>query len=166
MAEDVMALDQGTTSSRAGSFPSRRGQIVSLAAQEFRDSYPRAGWVEHDPLDIRRSQKEAAQRALAGAGLSPSDVTAIGITNQRETVVAWNRRTGKPVYNAVVWQCRRTAEYCDQLIAEGFDARIKRKTGLVTDAYFSGPKMRSGSWKSVVNKRENWPFRTIFSSAP
>ena len=136
----VMALDQGTTSSRAVIF-NKRGQIVSLAAQEFRQIYPRAGWVEHEPLDIWRSQKEAAQRALRKARVSPSQIAAVGITNQRETTLVWDRQTGRPFHNAIVWQCRRTAERCSRIQKISFARKIRQKTGLVVDAYFSGTKL-------------------------
>jgi len=107
----IMALDQGTTSSRAAIF-NGRGLIVGIAAKEFRQIYPRPGWVEHDPLDIWRSQKEAAERALRKARVSARQIAAVGITNQRETTLVWDRETGQPLHNAIVWQCRRTAERC------------------------------------------------------
>ncbi len=140
MARFILALDQGTTSSRAILF-NDAGKPVSVAQQEFPQHFPRPGWVEHDPLDIWRSQRDTALAVLAQAGASPSDVAAIGITNQRETTVLWDRRTGEPVHNAIVWQCRRTAALCDTIKADGFDATLRAKTGLVTDAYFSGTKV-------------------------
>ncbi len=140
MNEYILALDQGTTSSRAILFD-RSGKPVAVAQQEFRQIYPQPGWVEHDPEDIWRTQLETARAALAQAGVRADQVTAIGVTNQRETTILWDRATGEPVYNAVVWQCRRTAPLCDQLKAEGFDTVIREKTGLVTDAYFSGTKL-------------------------
>ncbi|MEW6577607.1 MAG: glycerol kinase GlpK [Chloroflexota bacterium] len=140
MARFILALDQGTTSSRAILF-NDAGKPVSVAQQEFPQHFPKPGWVEHDPLDIWRSQRDTALAVLAQAGASPSDVAAIGITNQRETTVIWDRRTGEPVHNAIVWQCRRTAALCDAIKADGFDATIRAKTGLVTDAYFSGTKV-------------------------
>lgn len=140
MAKLILALDQGTTSSRAILF-GEAGQPVATAQQEFPQIFPRPGWVEHDPHDIWRSQRDVARAVLDKVNLSASDVAAIGITNQRETTLIWDRRTGEPVYNAIVWQCRRTAPMCDALRAEGFDAVIRAKTGLVTDAYFSGTKV-------------------------
>jgi glycerol kinase len=137
----VMALDQGTTSSRTILYD-ENGDVITSANEEFPCLFPKPGWVEQKPDDLWRTQKNTMDAALQKANLSYSDITAIGITNQRETVIAWNKETGEPVHNAVVWQCRRTAEYCDQLIKEKFDAVIKEKTGLVTDAYFSGTKMR------------------------
>jgi len=136
----MMALDQGTTSSRAVIF-NRRGRIVGIAAREFRQIYPRTGWVEHDPLDIWSSQKEAARGALKKAGVSPRQIAAVGITNQRETTLVWDRQTGRPLHNAIVWQCRRTAERCSQIQKNPFAGKIRRKTGLIVDAYFSGTKL-------------------------
>ncbi|MFZ5975664.1 MAG: glycerol kinase GlpK [Bacillota bacterium] len=141
MAKYIMALDQGTTSSRCILF-NHKGEIVSVAQKEFRQIYPQAGWVEHDAAEIWDTQIEVAQAALGKAGASAADIAAIGITNQRETTVVWNKNTGKPVYNAIVWQCRRTAGFCDELVAEGWKDKIRNKTGLVIDAYFSGTKIR------------------------
>jgi len=140
MPRYVMALDQGTTSSRAILFD-RAGQPVASAQEEFPQIFPRPGWVEHDPEDIWRTQVAVARQAMAKAAASVDDVAAIGITNQRETTVVWDRRTGEPVYNAVVWQCRRTADRCEALKASGFAEAIRAKTGLVADAYFSGTKI-------------------------
>ncbi|MEB2287700.1 MAG: glycerol kinase GlpK [Anaerolineae bacterium] len=140
MARFILALDQGTTSSRAILF-NDAGKPVSVAQQEFPQHFPKPGWVEHDPHDIWRSQRDTAHAVLERARVAPSDVAAIGITNQRETTVIWDRRTGEPVYNAIVWQCRRTAALCDAIKADGFDATLRAKTGLVTDAYFSGTKV-------------------------
>ncbi len=140
MADFILSLDQGTTSSRAIVFDAE-GQVVSTAQQEFPQIYPQPGWVEHDPEAIWSTQVETAKAALQKAGLRAADVAAIGVTNQRETTVLWDRRSGKPVHNAIVWQCRRTAPLCDRLRAEGFDQVIRAKTGLVTDAYFSGTKL-------------------------
>ena len=137
----VMALDAGTSSSRAIVFD-REGKIVSVAQREFRQIYPHPGWVEHDPLDIWITQLAVAQEALEKAGATASSLAAVGITNQRETTVVWNRETGKPVCNAIVWQCRRTSDYCDELKAKGLAPFIREKTGLVVDAYFSGTKLR------------------------
>ena len=136
----ILALDQGTTSSRAILFD-KRGQAVSIAQQEFSQHYPQLGWVEHDPEDIWDSQLAVARQALKQAAATAADIAAIGITNQRETTIVWDRNTGEPVYNAIVWQCRRTAAMCEALQAEGFDQVLRAKTGLVTDAYFSGTKV-------------------------
>ena len=137
----LLALDAGTSSSRAIVFDTD-GRIVAVAQREFRQIYPRPGWVEHDPLEIWETQLAVAREALAKAGADAADVAAVGITNQRETTVVWNRETGKPVYNAIVWQCRRTSEYCDGLKSRGLADTIREKTGLVPDAYFSGTKIR------------------------
>jgi glycerol kinase len=118
------------------------GRIVAVAQREFRQIYPRPGWVEHDPLEIWETQLAVAREALAKAGITASDIASIGITNQRETTVVWDRETGRPVYNAIVWQCRRTSAYCDELRARGLADAIRDKTGLVPDAYFSGTKLR------------------------
>jgi len=142
MADYILALDQGTTSSRAILF-NRQGQIIQIAQQEFTQIYPQAGWVEHDAEEIWTTQLNCAREAIAGAGIAASDIAAIGITNQRETTVVWDRATGKPIHNAIVWQCRRTASICDDLKKEKFDRVIRKSTGLVTDAYFSGTKV---SW--------------------
>lgn len=141
MAKYVMALDQGTTSSRCILF-NEKGLIESVAQKEFTQIYPTAGWVEHDPMEIWSTQLGVAQEAMARINASAEDIAAIGITNQRETTVVWDKRTGKPIYNAIVWQCRRTAPICDELRAKGFDTKIKEKTGLVADAYFSGTKIK------------------------
>jgi glycerol kinase len=140
MAEYILALDQGTTSSRAIVF-NRDGRIVSAAQEEFPQIYPQPGWVEHDPEAIWRTQIETAKEAIAQAGARAENLAAIGITNQRETVVVWDRETGAPLYNAIVWQCRRTAAACDRLRADGWEDVIRAKTGLVVDAYFSGTKL-------------------------
>ncbi|MCC6973999.1 MAG: glycerol kinase GlpK [Anaerolineae bacterium] len=139
MAKYILALDQGTTSSRAIFFD-QEGQIISAAQKEFRQIYPQPGWVEHDPDDIWSTQIGVASEAMARAGASPRDIAAIGVTNQRETTLIWDRATGRPIYNAIVWQCRRTAPHCEQLKAAGHGERIKARTGLVIDAYFSGTK--------------------------
>ncbi len=138
MANYILALDQGTTSSRAILFD-RAGQIVKTAQQEFRQIYPQPGWVEHNPEDIWTSQINVAHEAIKG--VDPAEIAALGITNQRETTLIWDRATGEPIANAIVWQCRRTAPLCETLKREGFDQRIKAITGLVTDAYFSGTKV-------------------------
>jgi glycerol kinase len=114
MEKYIMALDQGTTSSRCIIF-NKQGEIISVAQKEFTQIYPKAGWVEHDPMEIWGTQAGVAKEALEKAGLDATDIAALGITNQRETTVVWNKNTGVPVYNAIVWQCRRTAEYCDEI---------------------------------------------------
>ncbi len=136
----ILALDQGTTSSRAVIF-NRRGRIVGIAAEEFPQIYPRPGWVEHDPLDIWQSQKKALRTALRKGRVSPSQIAAVGIANQRETTLVWDRETGRPLNNAIVWQCRRTADRCSQIQKNPIARKIRRKTGLVVDAYFSGTKL-------------------------
>lgn len=136
----VMALDQGTTSSRCILFD-RRGNVVSMAQKEFTQIYPRTGWVEHDAMEIWSSQYGVAAEAMAKIGADAGDIDAIGITNQRETTIVWDRNTGVPVYNAICWQCHRTADRIDELKAQGYDKLIKSKTGLVPDAYFSATKI-------------------------
>jgi glycerol kinase len=136
----VLAFDQGTTSSRAIAF-GRDGRILGSSQQEFRQIYPQPGWVEHDPLEIWHSQRDVAARALAAAGLAAEDIGAIGITNQRETTVLWERATGRPVANAIVWQDRRTASRCDALRQAGHEPLFTQRTGLLLDAYFSGTKL-------------------------
>jgi len=136
----ILAFDQGTTSSRAILFD-KRGAIVKTAQKEFTQIYPKAGWVEHDAMEIWGTQSGVAREVLETAGVSPDEVAAIGITNQRETTVVWDKATGKPIYNAIVWQCRRTAGFCDQLKARGLEGYIRENTGLVVDAYFSGTKV-------------------------
>src|SRR2546422_479982 len=137
----ILALDQGTTSSRALFFD-RAGKIAGQAQREFRQIYPQPGWVEHDPADLWSSQIGVAQEVVAAAGIGARQISAIGITNQRETTLAWDRHTGKPVANAIVWQCRRSAVICDSLRAQGMDPLIRARTGLVLDAYFSGTKIK------------------------
>ena len=141
MNKYILALDQGTTSSRAIVF-NHSGRPVASAQKEFTQIYPKPGWVEHDAEEIWSTQAGVATEVLASAGLKSSDVAGIGITNQRETTVVWNRLTGKPVYNAIVWQDRRTADYCDRLKSEGTDSLILERTGLIVDAYFSATKIR------------------------
>jgi glycerol kinase len=136
-----MALDQGTTSSRAIIFD-HKGKIVRAAQNEFTQYYPKAGWVEHDPMEIWGTQSGVAREVLESAGIRPNEIAAIGITNQRETTVVWDKNTGKPIYNAIVWQCRRTASICDDLKAKGLEDYIRENTGLVVDAYFSGTKIK------------------------
>jgi glycerol kinase len=141
MARYILSLDQGTTSSRAILF-NHKGNIVSLAQQEFPQIYPAPGLVEHNPEDIWSTQMHVAQEAIKKAGASTSDIAAIGITNQRETAVVWEKSTGRPVFNAIVWQSRLTVPICAALTAKGFDKIIRERTGLVTDAYFSGTKVK------------------------
>lgn len=137
----VVALDQGTTSSRAIIFDNK-GDIVGISQREFTQYYPKAGWVEHDPMEIWSSQSSVLTEVLAKYGVHSDEVAAIGITNQRETVVVWDKKTGRPVYNAIVWQCRRTADICDGLRERGLTDYIRENTGLVIDAYFSGTKLK------------------------
>ena len=141
MANFILSLDQGTTSSRAIIFD-HSGSIVSLAQREFTQYYPSPGHVEHDPGEIWSTQVGVATEAMIKAGLTPKDIAAIGITNQRETTLVWDRRTGKPIHNAIVWQDRRTSGYCDQLKDAGYSKTIQEKTGLIIDAYFSATKIK------------------------
>jgi len=136
-----MALDQGTTSSRCIIYD-RKGEQISVAQKEFKQFFPQAGWVEHDPMEIWETQIGVAREALAKAGLKASDIDSIGITNQRETTIVWDKETGEPVYNAIVWQCRRTSDYCKQLKKQALNVIFKSKTGLLIDPYFSGTKIR------------------------
>ena len=141
MKEFILALDQGTTSSRAIVFD-HNGIPVAVAQKEFTQYYPRPGWVEHDPEEIWSTQAGVALEAITKAGVESNNIAAIGITNQRETTVVWNRKTGKPVYNAIVWQDRRTSDFCDRLKNEGLSLKVLEKTGLIIDAYFSATKVR------------------------
>jgi glycerol kinase len=151
MAKYILAMDQGTTSSRTIIFDAAGKAVISFN-KEFEQIYPKAGWVEHNPLDIWNSQLETVQAAMSGLGIKAEDIAAIGITNQRETTIVWDKETGEPIYNAIVWQCRRTAPICDELKAKGWVDRIRSKTGLVVDAYFSGTKIKwildnvAGAW--------------------
>lgn len=140
MQKYIMALDQGTTSSRCILFD-REGNICSMAQKEFTQLYPKPGWVEHNPREIWASQLAVATEAMANISVSAKDIAAIGITNQRETTIVWDKTTGKPVYNAIVWQCRRTAEVIDELKEKGYADVIREKTGLIPDAYFSASKI-------------------------
>ena len=140
MPKYVLALDQGTTSSRAILFD-HEGNARAAASQEFKQHYPQPGWVEHDAVEIWQSQRAVAEEVIRQAKATPADIAAIGITNQRETVLIWERASGRPIHHAIVWQCRRTAPMCDRIRAEGFDKVLREKTGLVTDAYFSGTKI-------------------------
>jgi glycerol kinase len=137
----ILSLDQGTTSSRAIIY-NFEGQIVKVAQKEFTQIYPKAGWVEHDPMEIWGSQSGVVSEIMAMTGITAEEIAAIGITNQRETTVVWKRKTGKPVYNAIVWQCRRTSAICDELKDRGLENYIRENTGLVLDAYFSGTKVK------------------------
>lgn len=141
MTRYIMAFDQGTTSSRTIIF-NGKGEIVGKAQKEFTQIYPKPGWVEHNPMEIWETQVWSAREAIKRAGIDPVDIAAIGITNQRETTVVWDRNTGEPVYNAIVWQCRRTASICDDISKEECAKKITEKTGLVLDAYFSGTKIK------------------------
>ncbi len=141
MEQYIMALDAGTTSNRCILFD-RHGKIVGMAQKEFTQYFPQPGWVEHDAEEIFSVQLEVARMAMQNANISASQIAAIGITNQRETTVVWNKHTGRPVYNAIVWQCRRTADYCTELASQGLTDTIREKTGLVIDPYFSGTKIR------------------------
>jgi len=136
----ILALDQGTTSSRA-MVVGAAGEVVSIAQRPFGQIFPQPGWVEHSPTEIWASQSGVATEALAAANLTERDIAAIGITNQRETTIVWDRETGEPVYNAIVWQDRRTAEFCDALRERGDGELIQSRTGLIPDAYFSGSKV-------------------------
>lgn len=140
MGKYVLALDQGTTSSRCILFD-KSGRICSMAQKEFEQIYPKPGWVEHNPKEIWSSQLAVAIEAMAKVGAKPEEISGIGITNQRETTICWDRETGEPVYNAIVWQCRRTAAMIDALVEQGFDKTVREKTGLVPDAYFSASKI-------------------------
>ncbi len=141
MQSYIMSLDQGTTSSRCILFD-RRGNVCSSAQKEFRQIFPQPGWVEHDPMEIWRTTLEVAKNAMEKLGVEATDIAAIGITNQRETTVLWDKETGEPVCNAIVWQCRRTSHIIDRLVADGHSDLIRSKTGLVPDAYFSGSKIQ------------------------
>ena len=141
MGKYIMALDQGTTSSRCIIYD-KKGNMISVAQKEFTQIYPKDGWVEHDAMEIWSTQMGVAQEALLKNNFTYEDIAAIGITNQRETTVVWDKNTGIPIYNAIVWQCRRTAEYCDQLKEQGYSEIIRKKTGLLIDAYFSGTKLK------------------------
>lgn len=152
MTKYVMALDQGTTSSRCIIYD-KKGNMMSVAQKEFTQIYPKDGWVEHDAMEIWSTQMGVAQEALLKIGCTYKDIEAIGITNQRETTIVWDKETGLPICNAIVWQCRRTAKYCDRLLSSGYGEMIHRKTGLLIDAYFSGTKLK---WilDNVVGARE------------
>ncbi len=141
MKKYILSLDEGTTSARAILF-TKEGEIASVSQHEFTQIYPQSGYVEHDPLEIFSAQYSAVTEAIAKIGAEPCEIAAVGITNQRETTIVWDKNTGKPIYNAIVWQCRRTADICEKLKAEGYEDYIKKTTGLKADAYFSGTKIR------------------------
>ena len=141
MAKYIMALDSGTTSNRCILF-NKNGQICSVAQKEFTQIFPKAGWVEHDASEIWSTQLSVAREAMNQIEAEPEDIAAIGITNQRETTIVWDKNTGQPIYNAIVWQCRRTSEFCDSLKAKGLEEKFRKKTGLVIDAYFSATKVK------------------------
>ncbi len=140
MEKYILSFDAGTTSSRAIIFD-KKGQIINVAQKEFQQIYPKAGWVEHDPMEIWASQSGVAREVLEKSAIRPDQIVGIGITNQRETTIVWDKNTGKPIYNAIVWQCRRTASYCERLKEKGWIDKIRDKTGLVVDAYFSATKI-------------------------
>ena len=152
----IIALDQGTTSSRAIIFD-KNLNIIEKAQKEFTQIFPQPGWVEHNPMEIWASQRSVLTEVIAQSGISLKDVAAIGITNQRETVIVWDKNTGEPVYNAIVWQCRRTAEICEELKSRGLEDYVKENTGLIIDAYFSGTKVKwiLDNVKGAREKAEN-----------
>ena len=162
MKKYILSLDQGTTSSRAIVFD-KQGSIVSIAQKEFTQYFPQPGWVEHDPNEIWSTQVGVAAEAITKEGLTSQNIAGIGITNQRETLVVWDRKTGKPVYNAIVWQDKRTSDFCDELKAMGKSEMIREKTGLVIDAYFSATKV---TWildhvEGVTRTRRGWRIGNI-----
>ena len=137
----ILSLDQGTTSSRAIIY-NEQGTICAVAQKEYRQIFPQPGWVEHNPMDIWSSQISVVSEVIAKCGVQPEQIDALGITNQRETTIIWDRETGKPIHNAIVWQDHRTAEMCDELKREGYGEMVKQKTGLEIDAYFSATKIK------------------------
>ena len=149
MAKYVMALDSGTTSNRCILFD-ENGRIRSVAQKEFIQHFPKPGWVEHDAGEIWSTQLSVAREAMNQIEATAEDIAAIGITNQRETTIVWDKNTGQPVYHAIVWQCRRTSEYCDSLKAKGLEEKFRQKTGLVIDAYFSATKVKSVSYTHLT----------------
>lgn len=158
MEKYILALDQGTTSSRALLF-AHDGKIVDIVQKEFKQYFPKSGWVEHDPIEIWESQLGVAQTLIKKNAINATQIVAIGITNQRETTVVWDKKTGKPIHNALVWQDRRTAAFCDELKEQGHESLIKAKTGLVVDAYFSGTKVKwildqNPTWRNKAEKGE------------
>lgn len=141
MDKYILALDQGTTTSRCVVYD-HNSNVVSVAQKEFKQYFPKDGWVEHDAIEIWSTQMSVAQEAMLNANLTYDKIAAIGITNQRETTIVWDKKTGQPVYNAIVWQCRRTAKYCEDLNKQGYSELIRKKTGLLIDGYFSGTKIK------------------------
>lgn len=162
MKKYIVALDQGTTSSRAIVFD-RAQNIVASAQREFPQIYPQSGWVEHDPMEIYSCQYGVMMEAITRSGCDVHDIAAIGITNQRETTVVWEKATGRPIYNAIVWQCRRTAALCDRLRADGLEDYIRDTTGLVLDAYF--PPRRSAGSSTTSPARRSAPNAASCCSA-
>ena len=162
MSKYIMAMDAGTTSNRCILF-NKKGQVCSVAQREFTQYFPHPGWVEHDADEIWACQLGVAVEAMNKIGASAEDIAAIGITNQRETAIVWDRKTGEPVYNAIVWQCRRTSEYCDSLKEKGLTEKFRQKTGLVIDAYFSATKIK---WilDNVPGARERAERQELFSA--
>jgi glycerol kinase len=148
----ILSLDQGTTSSRSILF-NQQGQAVCTAQKEFTQFYPHQGWVEHDPMEIWQTQLETAREVIEKAGISAENISAIGITNQRETTILWDKRNGRPLCNAIVWQCRRTAPFCDELKDKGYTDFFREKTGLPIDAYFSATKIKWGL-ENVLGAKE------------
>lgn len=161
--EYILAIDAGTTSSRTIIFD-LKGNIISVAQEEFRQIYPEKGWVEHDAEEIAQTQLRTIKRAVEKANIESSSIIAIGITNQRETVVAWDKNTGKPLYNAIVWQCRRTTPICEKMKNEGMEKKIREKTGLVIDPYFSATKMKWLLENVNAVKRANQEKRLAFGT--
>ena len=141
MKSYIMALDAGTTSNRCIIFD-KKGHIIAVAQKEFTQIFPKPGWVEHNANEIWSTMLGVTVEAMTKAGATPEDIAAIGITNQRETTIVWDKNTGEPVYNAIVWQCRRTSKYCDLLAEKGLTEVYRKKTGLVIDAYFSATKLK------------------------
>ena len=154
MSKYVMALDAGTTSNRCILF-NEKGEIVSLAQKEFTQYFPKSGWVEHDAAEIWLTQYSVASEALAKADAKAEDIAAIGITNQRETTIVWDKETGEPIYHAIVWQDRRTADYCESLVSKGLTDTYRQKTGLVIDPYFSATKTKSRRRKTSLRYSRN-----------
>ena len=162
MGKYIMALDQGTTSSRTILFD-KKGNIVCQANKEFEQIFPKPGWVEHNPEEIWMTQLLTMEDVMRQAQITGKDIEAIGITNQRETTVVWDKNTGKPIYNAIVWQCRRTSDIVDGLVKDGLRDFIRNKTGLVPDAYFSGTKIK---WilDNVPGARNKFLVKTVYSA--
>lgn len=161
MQHYVIALDQGTTSSRCIIFDENE-RVVAMAQKETTQLYPKAGWVEQDPMEIYATIYGTMSEALAQGNIAAADIAAIGITNQRETTVLWDKQTGEPVYNAIVWQCRRTAEYCEELKRQGLEPTVRDKTGLLIDGYFP-PQRSVGCW-TMCPAPGSWPGRDGFYS--